>query len=128
MNDIINKWNNYIELRNDQESNIEQYMINNNIKIIDLKCLREINIKDVFIYILDTIEEYKEILKMAYYNLHPEYLVNKFSGRFGSHCKNYLNLGNECENYNTCFLCSLDYLVNVNRIKIIEIQEGLINE
>lgn len=110
MNDVVRKWNEYQILKDGEKLNTSQYMINNNIKIIDLKNLTQVGYHNPAGDISKIIKEYAEELLKNHNNTCPYHIGN-------------LN-DTKCRGYYVCFLCELDYLSSINRIKIIEGNES----
>lgn len=111
MNDIISKWNReirHIEQETRESVDIKQYVMNKDIKIIDLKYLEEIKYTNMMIIIDRIIKDYKDIFKNNSKGMYP--------------CPYYLNVhhNDKCKNYHRCLLCNLDYLIDVKRIQIIK--------
>lgn len=109
MNEIIKKWNDEIISVSDRGDAIsgKRYVTENNMRIIDLKYLTEINKDTMGKNVNNIIEEKLKTTNgdMCLYNL----------GEISNE---------ECKSYSMCFLCKLNYLISIDRIKIIKIQEG----
>lgn len=106
MNETIIKWNEDVKRGKSKERivNIQRHIIEDkNTKIINLKLLREIDKKDMateLSYIMTDVTG-KSVDKKDCICID----ANKKSGK--------------CDEYERCLLCILDYLIDVNRIKII---------
>lgn len=113
MNDIIKRWNDDINSKENMGDliGVKDYILSlDHVKILDLKYLKEINTDSL---ITDLTNITKEINKKLY--------QEEIEEDFISACIDPYNKLDRCNDFYRCILCMLDYLIDIERIKIVKV-------